>query len=232
MAVDDAFTVALLHMDGADAGTTFTDESGKAWTASGNAQTDTSQSVFGGSSYLGDGTGDYIESADSADWQLDGGDNNNTWTVDFRLRFNGDPGTGTVGLLQQFVDNSNHWEIFFTNNALRFELVQAGATTVSITPSWNPADATWYHVAIVKDGANGYMMFINGTQIGVTSTDVTPIPNFAGVLRVGIRTNNAGSSTYLNGWIDELRISKGVARWTTTFTPPVSAYASGGGFFF
>lgn len=47
MAVDDGYTVVLLHMNGTDASTTFTDESGKTWTAGGNAQIDTAQSKFG-----------------------------------------------------------------------------------------------------------------------------------------------------------------------------------------
>lgn len=98
MPVDDVYTVALLHMNGADASTTFTDESGKTWTANGNAQIDTAQSVFGGASGLFDGTGDFISSADSNDWQFDGGSNSNEWTADFRIRFNGDPGTGNQGI--------------------------------------------------------------------------------------------------------------------------------------
>ena len=77
MAVDDGYTVALLHMDGADTSTTFTDESGKTWTANGNAQIDTAQSVFGGASGLFDGTGDYLSASDHADWQLDGGSDSN-----------------------------------------------------------------------------------------------------------------------------------------------------------
>jgi hypothetical protein len=52
MAVDDAYTVALLHMNGADTSTTFTDEAGTAWTAAGNAQIDTAQKVFGTASGL------------------------------------------------------------------------------------------------------------------------------------------------------------------------------------
>jgi len=87
----DEFTVALLHMNGTDAATAFTDETGKTWTAQGNAQIDTGQSKFGGASGLFDGTGDYIDTPDSTDWQLDGGADANLWTIDFWVRFNGDP---------------------------------------------------------------------------------------------------------------------------------------------
>lgn len=224
MALDDGFSVALLHLNGADASTTFTDESGKSWTAAGNAQIDTAQSVFGGASLLLDGTGDYITSVDHADWQLDGGSNSNAWTVDFRVRFNGDPGTNTVGLVAQYVDTNNYWGILLTGNLLLFRIRSAGVNIVNLSNAWNPASATWYHIAVVKDGANGYMMFVDGTQIGTTQTDVDPMPNFAGAMRIG--THDGGS--YLNGWMDELRISKGTARWTSNFTPPAAEYISSG----
>lgn len=232
MAVDDSFTVALLHMDGTDASTTFTDESGKTWTANGNAQIDTAQSVFGGAAGLFDGTGDYISAADSADWQLDGGSNSNKWTVDFRVRFNGDPGTGNQGIVQQRVDNDNFWGIALQNNVLYIQVRSGASDIVSIGQAFNPADATWYHVAIVKDGTNGYMHFIGGTQVGSTTTDTSTMPDFAGGITIGRYTGSTGVNQELNGWLDEFRISKGVARWTANFTPPASAYAPSSGFFF
>jgi len=220
----DPYLVALLHMDGADASTTFTDETGKSWTANGNAQIDTGQSVFGGASGLFDGTGDYITAADSDDWQLDGGDNANKWTIDFWVRFNGDPGTAQVGFVQQWVDANNWWAIYLNNNTLAILVRSAGTNIVTIQPAWNPATATWYHIAVVKDGVNGYMHFIDGTQIGSTTTDISPMPNLAGVLRIGMATNASGVDIPLNGWMDEVRISKGVARWTANFTPPAAPY--------
>lgn len=225
MPVDDGFTVSLLHMDGADASTTFTDESGKTWTAQANAQIDTAQSVFGGASGLFDGTGDYVTALDHADWQLDGGSDSNAWTIDFRLRFNGDPGTAVVGFVQQREDNSNFWSFQLNNNNLRFVVLSGGSTIVDINNAWNPATATWYHVALVKNGATGYLAFVDGTQVGTTQTDTSTLPDFAGELRIARYTNNLGTNLDLNGWLDELRISKGIARWTADFTPPVAAYA-------
>lgn len=225
MPVDDSYTVALLHFNGADASTTFTDESGKTWTANGNAQIDTAQSKFGGASGLFDGSGDYITTPDSADWQLDGGSDSNLWTVDFWVRFNGDPGTGHFGFLHQRNDNNNFWTIAIVNNNLRFWIASGGANIVLIDQAWNPADATWYHIAIVKNGTSGYMHFVNGSQIGSTTVDTSTMPNFTGVLNVGRSIDGTGTNRDLNGWIDELRISKGIARWTANFTPPTSEYS-------
>jgi hypothetical protein len=81
-AVDDAYTKALLHMDGTDASTTFTDESGKTWTRSGDAQIDTDQYKFETASGKFDGSGDYVYTGDSADWDAGSGD----YTVDYWAR--------------------------------------------------------------------------------------------------------------------------------------------------
>src|SRR3990167_7740340 len=75
-------TSLMLHMDGADASTTFTDETGKTVTANGNAQIDTAQSKFGGAAALFDGAGDYLTVSGSADWDLGTGD----FTIDFWFR--------------------------------------------------------------------------------------------------------------------------------------------------
>ena len=221
--VDDSYSVSLLHMNGADASTTFTDESGKTWTAAGNAQIDTAQLVFGSASGLFDGTGDKITAADTLDWQLDGGSNSNSWTIDFRLRFNGDPGTGNAGIVQQRADNNGLWYLALQNNKLHFGMRAAGTDYLSIENTWDPAGSTWYHVAIVKQGTTGYKFFIDGSQIGSTQTDTDPIGDIAGGISIGSVTTNLG--TYeLNGWLDEMRISKGIARWTANFTSPNAEY--------
>jgi hypothetical protein len=225
MAVDDSYTISLLHMNGTDASTTFTDESGKAWTANGDSQIDTAQSVFGGASGLFDGTGDYLSASDSADWRLDEGSDSNEWTIDFRVRFNGDPGTGGRGFVQQYVDVSNYWLLYINNNSLDFIVRSGGSNIVVIQNSWNPATTTWYHIAVVKQGTTGYKMFVDGTQIGTTQTDTSPIPDLAGVVYMGRIVTSAGTAVYHNGWFDEFRISKGIARWTSDFTPPTSEYA-------
>lgn len=220
---DDVYTRALLHFDGADTSTTFTDETLKTWTANGNAQIDTAQFVFGTASGLFDGTGDNITTPDQADWRLDQGADANKWTIDFRVRFATDPGTGVVGLLQQRVDNNNRWDFSLENNQLRFISVAAGVVNIQIDNAWNPAATTWYHIAIVKNGTAGYMVFVNGAQIGSTQTDTSTLANLAAILTVGQETT-AGGTFGLNGWLDELRISSGIARWTTNFTPPTAAY--------
>lgn len=224
MAVDDAFTKSLLHLNGADASTTITDESGKTWTAGGNAQIDTSQSVFGGASLLLDGTGDYISTPDSDDFYFGTGD----FTIDFRIRFNSL--TNTQRIYTQRADTNNR--ILFlkvdsaSGNKLQFRSFVGGATRASydMTSNWTASTNTWYHLALVRNGTNLYI-FIDGTSQTLT-------------VNTAISTNdvgNIGASVFIgqedvlgnpvNGWIDEVRVSKGIARWTANFTPPAAEYS-------
>jgi hypothetical protein len=79
MSVDDPYTTLLLHFEGLDTSTTFTDESGKVWTASGSAQIDTAEYKWGGSSGLFlAATSDSITAADDAIWTLGSDD----WTLE------------------------------------------------------------------------------------------------------------------------------------------------------
>lgn len=224
MAVDDSYRKFLLHMDGADGSTSFVDEGGHTVTAVGNAQIDTAQSKFGAASGLFDGSGDYLSVPDSDDWRLDGGSNANEWTIDFWIRFASS--AGDHGFLSQEVDGNNFWR-FIRNSSygvIQFWQKQGGSNTINLGWTWSNAANTWYHVALVKQGTTGYKLFVDGIQIGSTLTDTTPLENFGAPLKVG---NAVGYE--LNGWLDEVSISKGVARWTGNFTPPTAAYGPSGG---
>jgi hypothetical protein len=76
---------------------------------------------------------------------------------------------------------------------------------------------TWYHVAVSR--INGSTrLFINGTQSGATYADSTSYLNASGRPWIGINAFN--STQGLNGYIDDLRVTKGVARYIANFTPP------------
>ena len=91
----------------------------------------------------------------------------------------------------------------------------AGITTLS--PN------TWYHVALVRNGTD-IRLYLNGVSENYVTSSKT-IPNSSYNLTIG--SDNAPTQ-YFYGYIDELRISKGLARWTSNFTPPTSAYTSTG----
>src|SRR3990167_1175854 len=225
----DEYTVLLLHCDGADASTTFSDSSpsNKTVTANGNAQIDTAQSKFGGASGLFDGTGDYLTVPDSADWNFAGGD----FTIDFQARWADQSGTTVLcASWDDFASAADKgWRFRLTAaDALSFDYTTNGSTEVSASfGTWSPSINTWYHIALIRSGTD-LKYFIDGVQQGSTyniSTD--SIFNAAELLFVGaVNNSSTGATGFHNGWFDEFRISKGIARWTANFTPPADAYSS------
>lgn len=206
----------MLHMDGSDASTTFTDSStgAKTVTASGNAQIDIAQAKFAQSG-LFDGTDDYLSVPDSDDWDFGTGD----FTIDFWVRFAVDArqrlinvGDGFAGVDGVYIE----WEaadspcVYVNGNQ---PISRSFATSVD----------TWYHVAVTRSGTN-LRLFIDGTQQGATATSSHDINGSTEGVVIG-KTHTL-SNFMFNGHIDELRIIKGTAVWTANFTPPVSAYTA------
>ena len=81
---------------------------------------------------------------------------------------------------------------------------------------------TWYHVAVVRM----VMIYLySKMELKGSTVDVTGVtfPNFAADLNIG-RRNYPSSYSYFNGGLSMVRISKGIARWTSNFTPPTAPY--------
>jgi hypothetical protein len=219
---NDNFTKLLLHCD-----TPFLDASTnpKTVTPVGNAQIDTSESKFGGASLLLDGSGDYLSTPDSADWDFGSGD----FTIDLWVRMNvlGDNELICQGAGYNF-DNDAAWRVTEANwnQTLYFTWTTNGTSPAQQARSWSQATNTWYHVAVVRSGTNLYW-FINGTQAGTTyNIGTTTIYNSGQPLLIGCRDLITGPWSYFNGWMDEIRVSKGIARWTSNFTPPAAPYTA------
>lgn len=220
-----ADVVALLHFDGSDGSTTFTDSSGspKTFTAYGNAQIDTAQSKFGGASGLFDGTGDYIDAPHSSDWNLGTGD----FTIECWVRR---AGSGVIQSIctRQGASASQMALQFRINASDKLEAVlrsNNGTNTQGISSGASIGASAWTHVAFTRQSAT-MKLWINGVQDGAgssgTSTqDLTESSGFP--LTIGAL--NAGSlSSYFNGHIDDLRITKGVARYVGNYVVPIGAF--------
>ncbi len=214
----------LLHMKGTDATTTFTDSglTPKTGTAAGTAQIDTAQSVFGGASGLFDGsTATYVSFADSDDWNFGSGD----FTIDFRVRWNGAP--GSTGIMGQSNGGGNNlkWGVYWNGtvaNQLAFHISNPATSQYNVSWAWTPSADTWYHLAIVRSG-NSWYLFVNGTQTGGTQMQSVAVADVGTDLRIGA---DGEAWRALNGWLDEVRISKGVARWISNFTLPSAEYSA------
>jgi Concanavalin A-like lectin/glucanases superfamily len=168
----------------------------------------------------------YLSLADSDDWAFGTGN----FTIDFWVRFNSFPTTGNhMDFYAQSTNASNYVEIGLRrapDTDLRWVWsVFTGGTDivgiVSVYPSPDLVLNTWYHMAYVRSGSTFYL-FQDGSLI-TSVTNATAFPDLTSSLWLGAFPD---STNFLDGWLDEFRISKGVARWTSNFTPPTTPYTT------
>ena len=221
MALDDSYSKILLHFDGPDESTTFTDESGKTWTANGTAQLDTALKKFGSASLLvNDG---HATTPDHADFTVGSGD----FTVDFWVRFTGDTNAGWLfalptnagtytacGLKTSGTNPNIHLDLYCSAGG-SWDIISAGTA--------NLTTGVWYHIAVIRNGTN-IRVYIDGTY-NINATSSATLAD--GINTFGIGAKDA-TGVIINTKIDEFRFSLGIARWTANFTPPTSAYGPGG----
>lgn len=197
-----------MHMDGADNGTTFADVTGKTVTAT-NAVTKSAVKKFGTASAYFDGAGDYLSVPNSADFDFGTGD----FTIEFWMN------PSSVGSIMTLLSRYTSWP---TAVAIYIHMTPSGAiqcraannVTIDVTSSSMLLAGYWYHVAISR-AAGTTRMFINGNLKGSTSA-AGSIGSTGGL---GIGYELTGGSAYYHGYIDDLRITKGVARYTENFQP-------------
>lgn len=186
---------------------------GKIVTANGDAQLSTAQKKFGSASLLLDGTGDYLEVVSQNDFGFGTGD----FTVEGQFYF--DTVAGTQGLVDFRAGADSDDGLYLNLNAGNPEVYINGVTVLASATTLSTS--TWYHIAVSRSGTD-LKLFVDGVEVdsAVDSTDM-------GVAKpVIIGAKWSGLAEYLDGNVDELRISKGVARYTSAFTAPLSEFVS------
>jgi hypothetical protein len=220
----DSFTKLMLHMN-----SDFSDSSDSSHSPSASgASIDAGVKKFGAGSGLFDaGSSEYVSVSSSVDFTFGTGD----WTIDFQLRRDGAQiafagiYTSNNNPSGSWADANDNFIISFNVNdddRLQFRHIHSGTTTALIlTDASSISDTTWHHVAFVRSG-NTLMSFIDGVK---QSDTVSVTGKTFGTIGNGIAIGRQDSNgSYYNGNVDEFRISKGVARWTSGFTPPTEEY--------
>jgi hypothetical protein len=202
----------LLHGNGTNGSTTITDSSltPKTVTANGNAQISTVQSKFGGASIAFDGTGDYLTIPNGSDFSF-GADE---LTIECFVFCN--TVTGTFNIYSQRAAGTNGITWRIGNGTLQFFYDNAGSGSIN-TSGGSVTINTWHHLALTRQG-NVFKLWINGS-LGATSIAITASVTSSQAPVIGGIGSNPTSENF-NGYIDELRITKNVCRYTANFTPP------------
>lgn len=218
-----ASTVLLLGFDGADGATATSDESAVARgapTFNGNAQLDTAQQKFGTASLLLDGSNDFIEYADSTDWEFGSG----AYTVETWVRFPAAAINAAIIGNWGATGGEQAWHLALLFGVLTFRFRIVSTADIDITYAWSPSANTWYHLAVDREASGGKTrLYLNGTMVG-SSTNTSAL--YAGSGGIVIGSWRSSSAYDFNGWVDEVRITKGVARYASDsgFSVPTEAF--------
>ena len=215
----------LLHCDGSNGSITFTDSgpNGVAVTANGNAQISTAQAKFGASGYFS-----------GADWLTApiGGFGANDFTIEAWVYCPaGSVPAGFATLwahrssLSAFggpalvsVNASGDLQLYIANAAANGWAIVGHVTGLSLSTN------AWQHLALVRSGTT-LTLYKNG----VAGTPATVGANAIGVTgQFSIMAGSAAGGQTVTGYLDDLRITKNVARYTADFTPPTDAFQDTG----
>jgi hypothetical protein len=230
---DDFFSsvVLLMGFDGADAATSSPDESDSSHTMTfeGGAALDTARKKFGSASLLLDGGAtDFVTTPDSADWSFGAGE----FTIEAWVNWDVLPASSNAHILSQFLvsDPNRAWTIVYVQatNSLGFTYTTDGTTGTQVATNSGIDDGilvdTWHHIAVVRD-SDTLRLFVGGIQ--TTTADMTgvTIHNPVQELVIGGLGGPSGPAGQGNDfWMDELRITKGVARYVGDFNLPEAAF--------
>jgi hypothetical protein len=210
----DSDTKLLAHFDGVNGSTGLTDETGKNLVTFGDAHATEDEKKFGTAVGSFDGDGDYSAVTNGGDFDFGSED----FTIDGWFYFK----ANNIGYQFMLDGRGNSdgtgWTFYLeSNNQLSFlSASDTGWDNVALySTGVVPATGVWMHLAVVRNG-DVFTMYQNGIaiksgtfagSIGAQNHDLT------------IGTGHASPGGF-NGYMDELRISKGIARWTADFTPP------------
>tara|TARA_R110000822_G_scaffold14082_5_gene49680 strand:+ start:729 stop:3170 length:2442 start_codon:yes stop_codon:yes gene_type:complete len=173
------------------------------------------QQLFSSSTVKFDGTGDYlVVSSSSTDYGYGTGD----FTIELWVYFNSVTATQTVvSNLTSTTSTNPHLYLLDTDSKIKY--YDGGGDR--ITSSALSAN-TWYHVALSR-ASGSTKLFIDGTQSGSTYTDSN---NYGTTAPFVVGTYYSGGSlvttTPLNGYVQDVRVTNGLARYTNSFTPPTT----------
>jgi hypothetical protein len=182
----------------------------------GNAQISTTQSKFGNSSMYFDGTDDRLPAPASVDIAIG--------TADFTIEgwfYTASPATNrglfqistTAGGLE--AGNTNNLAVYCSSSVLGVyyaSTFKAGTTSISAN--------TWTHFALVRYSGST-KLYVNGIADGGFGTNADT-QNYTGK---NVCVGGYFSTSYLwGGYIQDFRITKGIARYTSNFTPPTTAF--------
>ena len=216
----DANTKLLIHSNTTMGSTTFTDSSGSPHTITANGDVNHVAPKIGTGCGVWDGVlspPSYIETVTApVTWGF--GTEDFTW--DFWVYSDG--WTNNETFYEAYAASTDRWELRIkTGGDLALESIVGGSTVVDVNfDNANMPTGAWFHLEISRSGST-FRCFINGTETGDAQTSSGSMGSAARQLKIG---RSGDMNTVWKGYMDEHRISKGIVRHTSNFTPSTTAH--------
>ena len=202
----------LLHCNGSNGSSTFIDSSSNNLTVTrtGAAQVSTVESYLGGASAYFNGASDSLTFADPAL----GTDN---FTIEMWVK------TASTVQYAQLIGNegSGGFTFLINNNSAgggQLAVYAPGLVVSSSAGDWS--DNAWHHFALTRSSGANLTLWVDGNSVGTGTSSA----NFSGSATMYVGRNNVYTPRNMIGYIDEIRITKGIARYNGTFTPPAAPF--------
>lgn len=164
-----------------------------------------------------DGSGDYLTIPDSATFSFGSGD----FTIECWAKTRTTNGSTSQPIITQSASGASSDSSFYLGFGTDASIYVSDGTgwDFSATSSVNTYnDGEWHHIASVRNGTE-LAIYVDGTKVGTTTlSGGYTLGNSTRVVEIGYQT----SGTYYNGYISNLRVTKGVARYTSNFTPSMT----------
>lgn len=197
----------LLHFDGANGSTTFTDVRGHTFTPNNSADLSSAQARFGATSGRLDSTR-YIISTATSDQGLASG----PFCIEMWVYLNSISGLKSL------------WTTRHNGSVSTYAYINGSSILTSVS-GWGSASGVltagaWHHLAFTRDGSNNLRMFVDGVVVDTS----TGGPTHTGDVSWRLGFDAATVNQSFNGYMDDFRLTVGAARYTAGFTPPAAAF--------
>lgn len=220
--------VSLLHFNGTDGSTIFTDQKGSAWTANGAAKLSTSQKKFGTASLSLPDNNSTISTANATLLRFGAND----FTIEMFIRpsilISGDAYSGVV--ISNDSPNTGQRAVLITVTKARQIQSNVYVGSTSYGPDYSGGalfnwDDTFHHIALTRSGTT-LNLFFDGSIIMSSTLPVAAVVNTGATSGTVIGSDPgfpAGQTKY-SGYIDGVRVTNGVGRYIANFTPPTAPF--------
>ena len=164
-----------------------------------------------------DGTGDYIEVPASSLLDVSSSD------ITIEGYFYTTTTTTKQGVWEFYSNDNNYVRLFYegdSGNVFRLTLSDGGTVRLNATGTTNFSADTWHHIAVTRNHSTGeWKTFIDGNQdTGASGTESAAVNTSSWNFLIGV--DFVSIDRYWNGYIQDFRFTKGLARYTANFTPP------------